>query len=62
VASVEYAVGVPQEQGDPGPLANTSPPPPECHALTMYFTTVPAGCAGITALTTSVSGLPKLQS
>ena len=44
-------------------FAKISGPPPECHALTMYFTTVPTGCAGIWDRHTSVTvGFePKVQ-
>ena len=61
VARAEEEVGAPHEQGVPGPLAKISAPPPECHALTMYFTVVPPGCAGMTAFTTSTTGPPKVQ-
>ena len=40
VASVDEELGVPQAQGAPGPLPKISAPPPLCHALTMYVTTL----------------------
>src|SRR6185503_12309253 len=48
VASLESSAGVQLMQVPL--LPKISGPPPECHALTMYLTTVPAGCAGMVAL------------
>src|SRR5215210_7460409 len=42
-----------KQLGQAPELANSSSPPPECHAPMMYLTVVPEGCGGMAPVNTS---------